>query len=387
MKHWKKEHAREHKGHLRAWLHSSGAKCALVCTLTGLLLLVLFCISCAPQRYDLQVGSISHQTITATKEIVDEVATEAKRKAAADAVELPYIPLEGASDQVMADLKSVFDELRIVQQYGLTLRTEEDTAETIRYRTFSDEEIAYAQTLVTLLTLSRYQYTTLLRTGTEDFDVMVNSVTMAVENVLNASVREGQVNQAIEIIKTIVGYRVDLSLMQNIVPTVLRKCVSANMVVNQEAADEARKKARDAVEPVVYQQGQVIIRDGEVVGANQLALLQSLGLTQNGQFDYFIYIGAAISVCAAMLVLLLLQWMLDRQMLSDLRKTLVIMCAVVFSVSLCMVAGKLLNVYFMPAIMAGMLLTVLLGWRAGVPAVAGMTVFISGLTAAGATPR
>ncbi len=383
MKHWKKERPKGKKGRLSAWFHSSGAKCALVCTLASLLLLVLFCISCAPQRYDLRVGSISHQTITATKEIVDEAATEAKRRAAADAVELPYIPLEGASDQVMADLKSVFDELRIVQQYGLTLRTEEDTAETIRYRTFSDEEIAYAQTLVTLLTLSRYQYTTLLRTSSEDFDVMVSSVTTAVENVLNASVREGQVNQAIEIIKTIVGYRVDLSLMQNIVPTVLRNCVKANMVVNQEVADAARQKARDAVEPVVYQQGQVIIRDGEVVNANQLAVLQSLGLTQNGQFDYFIYIGAVISVCAAMLVLLLLQWMLDETLLCDLRKTLVVMCAIVFSVSLCMVTGKLLNVYFMPTIMAGMLLTGLLGWRAGVPAVAGMTVFVSGLTAAG----
>ena len=63
---------------------------------------------------------------------MDELTTENRRQAAADAVEPTYHLKEGASDEVMQHLTAVFDELRIVQQYGLTLRqdgeSEEETA-------------------------------------------------------------------------------------------------------------------------------------------------------------------------------------------------------------------------------------------------------------------
>ena len=100
---------------------------------------------------------------------------------------------------------------------------------------------------MTSVTLSRYQIITLLRTDTADFDTMVNTVTIAVENAMNSTIREGQVNQAIDTIKQIAGYSVQLSLMQNIVPTVLRACVKPNMVIDQESTDAARQAASAAV--------------------------------------------------------------------------------------------------------------------------------------------
>ncbi len=97
----------------------------------------------------------------------------------------------------MGNLAAVFDELRNVQQYGLTLRREGDTPDTIRYRSFSDSEIEYGQGLVSALTLSRYQVTTLLRTETEDFNTMVSTLNTAVENALTTSIREGQVMESV----------------------------------------------------------------------------------------------------------------------------------------------------------------------------------------------
>ena len=83
-----------------------------------------FCAVSAPERYSLTVGSISHQTITATKDVVDEIATESRRQAAADAVEPTYHFQEGASEQVLSDLAAIFDEASActTRQYGLTLR-------------------------------------------------------------------------------------------------------------------------------------------------------------------------------------------------------------------------------------------------------------------------
>ena len=58
------------KRRLGPWLHSVEAKCTLAFFLGCLVLFLMFSASSAPQRYSLTVGAISHQTITATKDVV-----------------------------------------------------------------------------------------------------------------------------------------------------------------------------------------------------------------------------------------------------------------------------------------------------------------------------
>lgn len=360
---------------------SAATRCALIITAASLVLIAIFFLVSAPKRYQLTVGSISRYTITAARDVVDEITTTTRRDAAAAAVEPTYHLREGASDETMGNLTAVFDELRNVQQYGLTLRREGDTPDTIRYRSFSDSEIEYGQGLVSALTLSRYQVTTLLRTETEDFNTMVSTLNTAVENALNTSIREGQVSQAIDSIRQISGYRVPLTLMQNLVPTILRNTIQPNMVIDTEQTEEARKKARDSVEPVIYLQGQNIVREGEIVQKNQIAMLTSLGMLENTSLDIRVYLGAVLLVIASMLAYLLLQHMLDKEILRCPRKMTVSMLSIVISVGLSAVFGKVLNVYAMPSVMTAMLLTSLLGWRVSLPASVATALLVSGIAA------
>ena len=365
------------------WLHGVEAKCVLTVLLGTLALYMIFSLASAPQRYSLRVGSISHQTITATKDVVDEITTRERREAAANAVEPSYHPKEGASEAVMESLSRLFDELRTVQQYGLTLRGESTTAEEWQDHAFEEGELEYAQSLVKTISLSRYQATTLLRAETEDYDDMVAAVTQAVKNTLNTTIREGQVNQSIETIMQIVGYRVEISLFQNIVPVVLRTCVKPNMVIEEEATAEARQKAMDALEPVVYLQGQNIIREGERVSANQIAMLTALGLLENDAYDYSIYFGAALLVLSAITALLLLLRLLAPELLHDPRRLAVVMLVLVVGEGLAVVAIKLIHTYVAPVTMAAMLLTGLLGAPAAVAASFSVAMLFSGLAATG----
>lgn len=368
---------------MSVWLHGVEAKCVLTVLLGTLALYMIFGLASAPQRYSLKVGSISHQTITATKDVVDEITTRERREAAANAVEPSYHPKEGASEAVMESLGKLFDELRTVQQYGLTLRGENTTAEEWRDHAFEEGELEYAQSLVKTISLSRYQATTLLRAETEDYDDMVATVTQAVKNTLNTTIREGQVNQSIETIMQIVGYRVEISLFQNIVPVVLRTCVKPNMVIEEEATAEARQKAMDALEPVVYLQGQNIIREGERVSANQIAMLTALGLLENDAYDYSIYFGAALLVLSAIAVLLLLLRLLAPELLHDPRRLAVVMLVLVVGEGLAVVAIKLIHTYVAPVTMGAMLLTGLLGAPTAVAATFSMAMLFSGLAATG----
>ena len=366
----------EHR--FREWLHSSSCKCTILLLATFLLLVVIFLSVCAPRKYDLSVGSISHVTIDASKDVVDEVTTEEKRNAAGNSVEPTYRFQAGVKEEVLTSLEETFGELRTIQQYGQTLK--DDNSIRSYYRSFSEEEIDYALSLVNTLSLSRTQITTLLRTETQVFEDMVSTVTVAVENSLNTTIREGQVSQSILTIQQIVGYKVDVSLTQTILPAVLRTCVKPNMIIDQEATAEAVQKAREAVEPVVFLQGQNIVREGDRITQSQLEMIRSLGLLNDEQYDYSIYGGVLITILLAMLAMIMLLRLLLKDFLSDVRHLTVILLVLIVCVSLSALTNLLPSLYIMPAALGAVLCTVLLGYRAGLCITVPVAILFSGLT-------
>lgn len=359
------------------WLHSISTKCMMVVLAGTLILMVMLCISSAPKRYSLRVGAVSHQTITANKDVIDEITTEERRAAAAASVEPTYQYMPGASEKVMATLHAILGELRTVQQYGLTLRGAEEDSVDLNQRTFAEKEIAYAKTLVTTVQLTNYQLSTLLRTETQAYEEMYSSVTTAVSAVLNTTIREGQVNESIQTIQQIVGYKVETALFQNILPVVLRNSIAPNMMIEQTSTDAARQTARDNVEPVVYQQGQNIIRKGERVTKQQYEMVRSLGLLENNELDLSMYVGTILLILTAIGLLLLLLRLLEPAVLHDLRRIAVVMTVLCVSVGLNIVMMKLLNVYLTPVATGAMLLTGLLGANVGIAGVACLAALIS----------
>jgi hypothetical protein len=363
---------------IKNWLHSSSSKCTLLLLGTFLILLILFFLVCAPRKYDLRVGSISHVTVNAPKEVIDEVTTEEKRAAAEATVEPTYRFQQGVKEEVLSSLDDMFNELRTIQQYGVTLKNDDSVHS--YYRSFSEEEIDYALSLVNTLSLSRTQITTLLRVDTPVFDNMVSIVREAVENSMNSTIREGQVSQAIMTIQQIVGYKVDVSLTQTILPAVLRTCIKPNMIIDQEATDEAIQKAREAIEPVMISQGQNIIREGDRITQSQLEVLRSLGLLNDDHYDYSVYGGALLNVLVAMLSMIMLLRLLLKHYLSQVRPLLVILLILILCVSFAIISNLLPSLYIIPITLGAILGTVLLGYRAGLCLTFPLALLFAGLT-------
>ena len=368
---------------IRFWIRSPFSKSALLIFITFLLLVVLFFAVCTPRKYDLRAGAISHVTIDATKDTIDEVTTEEKRKSAESTVEPTYRFQQGVKEEVLSSLDSIFNELRTIQQYGVTLNND-DTANRY-YRSFSEEEIDYALSLVNTLALSRIQITTLLRVDTPVFEEMVSTVRVAVENSLNATIREGQVSQAINTIQQIVGYKVDVSLTQNILPTVLRSCIKPNMIIDQEATDQAIQKARDAVEPVVCLQGENIVREGDRITQSQIELLRNLGLLSDEDYDYSVYGGALITIVLSLSVLIMMLFLLLKDIFSDLRRLSVILLLLILCVCFAAISGLLPSLYIIPVSLGAILGTVLIGYRAGLCLAIPLSILFAGLTSCSTT--
>ena len=107
-----------------------------------IILLIVFTAAIVPVRYDVTVGTVPTHTITANRDVIDEVTTDALRAEAAKAVPPTYHFVEGVTEKVLSELDQIFQQLDTAVQYSENL---EDYGPTRRY---TAEELAYARTIV-----------------------------------------------------------------------------------------------------------------------------------------------------------------------------------------------------------------------------------------------
>ena len=365
---------------LREFLAAPSVRTTLVVLVGTAVLCLLMAIAIAPKRYNLRVGEISHTTITATKDVVDEVSTARQREEAASKVEPSYVFSETVTGDVLANLETVLNQVNSVQQYGSTLLEQQypgDPRGQAAYQ-FNEAELNYAKSQLTQLTLAGYQMQTLLHATDQQMQDMTDDVTAAVENILNTTIREGYVSDTIQYLQQIVGYKTDIDLLQNVVTPILRKVMQPNMLIDKTATEALREEARKTVEPVIYKQGQNIVLARERVTYNQLEMLRSLGLLDSDNVDIMMYVGAVIMVLTAVGVLLLALMQLRPEILHQPARMLIIMLALCLTLGVCVLA-KLVNVYLMPTLLCVMMLTSLLGAREGLASCLCMTLLVGTL--------
>jgi putative nucleotidyltransferase with HDIG domain len=365
-------------------LHSVNAKCWYILMAGTLSMITLFSIAITPERYDLQVGDIAYTTITASKDVVDELATQRNRDEAVAQVEPTYLYKEGVTADVMHDLASILTQANTVQQYGQNTLEQYAPGDPNKQKAymFTTAEIEYAKALIPLLTLAEYQINTLLRASDEEMLDLNDNITTAMDNTMNTTIREGYVNETIQYLQQIIGYKTDMDLLQNVVTPILRKVVQPNMVIDQEATANLQQEARDEVEPVLYKQGQNIVVARERVTANQLELLRSLGLLDDAEFDLTMYLGGAILVLFAMMTYALILLLFNAKYLQRPKKLAIQMIILNITLAIC-IGAKMIDLYLPPVLLGAMMMTALLSVACGAAAAVTLAIIVSALIAGG----
>lgn len=327
-----------------------------------LLVLIASLISISPKRYQLTVGMVPNVTIFATKDVVDEVTTQSNRNLTAAAVTPTYKFAEDVTDQVMTNLDNLFVQLSAVRQYAETLPDYGPS------RQYSKEELEYAAGMLNLLTLRDYQLITLMNATATQFDELTSSMRSAVRNTMQGHVSQGQENIAINSIMQILGYKTSVGLLQNVVHPVLKAVISPNMVIDQEQTDTAKEASMQAVEPVVYKQGQSIVVRGEGrVRQNQIDMLRTLGLLNDNEIDYRLYGGAVLIILCALCAMAAFLWLTFPGILKDVRYLAIIYLSLLLTVLFSFLGKSLQLIYLTPLITGSMLLTLTIGLLPSLP--------------------
>ena len=299
-------------------------------------------------------------------------------------MEPSYQHQEGVADEILENLSAILIQVNAVQQYGRsTLEAfAPGDAKSQRSYVFTAEQYSYASTLVPSLSFAPYQLDTLLRASDEAMQSLSANISDAVKNTMNTTIREGYVNEAIQYLQQIIGYKTDIDLLQNVVTPILRKVIQPNMVIDQDATAALQQEARDAVDPVLYKQGQNIVLSRERVTASQLELLRSLGLLDDQSFDLVSYLGGALIVLLSIASLVLILLLFGKEYLLNPQKLTILMLALAISFTIC-IGGKLINVAAPPVLLGAMLVTSLLGMAYGIAANLSLAVMVSSLLLGG----
>lgn len=352
----------------------------LICALGSLVILLLFLVAIVPVRYSISVGTVPTHTITANRDVVDEITTEQLRKAAAAAVTPTYYYAEGVNDEVLTNFDTLFSQLDASIQYSETLENHGAT------RSYTADELAYARTILTGLELRDYQLRTLLNTPRADLTSLRETLYAALQNAMASSVLEDHETEAVSSIMQIIGYRVDnTSLLLNVVQPLLKEVVRPNMVIDQEATEAARQLARDSVEPVVYKQGQNIVVKGEGrVEKYQYDMLANLGLLSDTSTDLSIYLGATLLVGLVLFVALLTLRLIDEKNIKALKRLLLLLSVMTITLGTSILM-RMINIYLAPIVLCAILLSSMLSLRSAIVANVAIAVLISALAAGGST--
>lgn len=260
-------------------------------------------IAITPKSYDLQVGSVPEENITAPREVEDTAATDALKKRAREAVS-PVYSKDGAETVTMQEkIQAYYEEIDQVRNHAFV------QLDAVSSQWEAAGQIGPAPTIETVLTEAFYQELNQLMPEQVDNETL-HQLLLATDaqwqaakdqatESSNAAFENGVGEDAVVLTRD--GVQKQLEALD--VPDVCKqmamkpiiKYLNANLLYDEDATEEARDKAENDVTPVVYKKGQVIVKSGEEVTESQFAVLQTLGMVAGG-FNAPLYIGVLLVV-------------------------------------------------------------------------------------------
>ena len=324
----------------------------LIAAVTYILLVVLLLLGVTPEQHDIRVGLPASMDIMATKDVTDTVTTDLNREAAAAAVEPSYKSADGTvAAQVLSDIDARFDALSNALQ----------TAAENPGHFISDEEIVDINGVLGM-SFTRDQYEAMLVSDPKVLRQLATDTAKLVGDQMKNTVLEGQEASAVASIARALGTSGYAQPLVGVSTEILRSSIRPNMLIDEEATEANREKAREAVEAVTCVKGEVIVRRGDIVTNAQYQMLSSLGLLKEDSLDIQLIAGIALIMLLIMgsLALYLLRFRPD--LLKP--KPLCVICVVYVLVVVLSLAISNWSAYLMPASLGVLLLSMLIDHRA-----------------------
>lgn len=223
----------------------------------------VFFASVVPPRVKLEVGQVASFDIKAPWDVVDDAATERLRQEKIQSVPKAY----DNDPRVLSDIDTTLDELRqkIATVSSSSNLSTQDIVKEIR--PYVNETLSDADILAVVASSS------------ESLDASFQKAKDIAAEVLSQGLKPENLEKGLE--TALARLAGDNSIPQpqvRLLSSFFAKNLKPNMILNEEETQKKINEALASVEPVKIRRGQFIVREGDVVTAEQLAILEKLGM-------------------------------------------------------------------------------------------------------------
>ncbi len=351
----------------------------LIGLVTLVIVFVLIALSMTPVQYDIKVGDVAPETIAASREVTDQVSTDAAIVKARAEVPLMYALNTTVTQQVQQGVKDYFVKaktaMEAMRDAYITNQVKESNysysrdyylglfdAAAVDWPSFlTEQQKQDVRSIFSDPAMPNDAIIALAKMDAESLQTMANDVEGIVAASLENGVRQENLrSEKMDVEDAIKTLYPDMSGYLAYFP--VDKSFKANMLVDDAATEQARAEAAAKVEPIKYKQNQTIVNAGEVVTKEQLAVLQELSLVGGEEINYALYAGLFLMLALVFAVYATYLYQFESELLADTRK-LVVLAAVILVVALLSLALSRLDTRIIPAFFGTMLACVLVSQR------------------------
>ena len=333
-------------------------------------MMVIMIIAVTPERLNLSAGDIAPRTITATKDVVDEITTNKMIRLAEQNATVSYANDNEAAARSLEKIDNAFDrldEVRVSAANAIALLT---------------ASLGDARRALSPVELSDTQLRTLQLMDADRLNDLRVSTARALRVSYATGIQQGSETTTLNSLEDTLTRMYDFDATEaSIARNAAEPYLDPSQIIDEETTAANRQAAREAVEPVVFKKGQNIVVAGEAVTLPQISMLQNLGLLADDSIDMMMYLGIAILLAVLLCVIVMYIYCFESAMLRDF-KSLLLMCIImVVSLTASLVVREI-NVNMMPLGLCALMMTLLLKPRLAMTVNTVMAILL-GLISAG----
>ncbi len=326
-------------------------KKVLVFIIAFILIYAISVTSFITKKYSLKAGDIAKVNIKANKEVIDNIATQAKIKQAAEDVPIQFNQKPEVKKQALDNVKAIFSKVISLKEANKSDKEIVDTLKTDTHISLNEEDLGLLASL-----------------NKDELKKLQNFLLEVLSDVYEEKIEEGNrdsIKRAQETILTRFNSSKFYKRVREVGISIAYSEIKPNLFYDKDKTEEMKKQATKNVAPVVIKKNQIIVKEGEPVTENQIEILKELGVLNNSGFDWYMYITLGIMI----LLILSLEWYYIyryyRNIFDDCSKVILINLINILALLLSRTIN-MLSPFLIPLALAPMLLTLLINYKISV---------------------
>ncbi|MDD3839102.1 MAG: HDIG domain-containing protein [Clostridia bacterium] len=346
---------------------SNSLKNILVAIVTYIIIFIIILSSIMPERYDVKAGEVAQQNIKATKDVVDILTTDRLKEQAMEKVMDTYKLDTDITQNAIDQYNDFFNILKNIRQNAQSMQDDTVEQKNVNDNISTDIPDENQQFFLKYkdefpFKVSTKDLTTAFTSDIEEINLIQSEGLSLLKKIMSAGIKSDSLYQA----KSDILVELQDLDISNEVRTlgynIICSAIKPNLIYDETTTTMEREKAAEKVEKQIYKKGQNIIKEGEIITREQIAVLDSLGILKNEKIDFTIYIGIGIIIFMLELIVILYLVLYERKLIEKPSYMLLLSCLSILFLFVAYLTAKI-NLYLIPVSAFAMLLCILINAR------------------------